>query len=328
MRLLLLLAATGRRISELVMLDAHPIVPIASSDSEDSQVAKLRYQQTKIDGAPDTIFVDQEVVEIIAEQQRWLRNRLAANGCTDRPRYLFVKLQNNTRGQAHYSTARLRDQLQNLVDRAGLTDDDGSPLRLSMTHRFRHTKATSLLNAGVPLHVVQRYIGHTSPEMTMHYAQTLDATAKAEFLRYQKITRDGASATMAADDLYDLMALDTRTDRVLPNGWCTLPPARSCDKGNACLTCDLFVTDRRFLDVHESELDGLDQLIEQRQQAHRDRTGEPMTENHVWLTLRRREQGALRAIVDTLQTDATSRGSGATARAEHDANSNSVRDCN
>ena len=35
--------------------------------------------------------------------------------------------------------------------------------------------ATSLLNTGVPIHVVQRYLGHLSPAMTMHYAQTLQS---------------------------------------------------------------------------------------------------------------------------------------------------------
>lgn len=114
------------------------------------------------------------------------------------------------------------------------------------------------------------------------------------------------------------MALDSRTDRVLPNGWCTLPPARSCDKGNACLTCDLFVTDQRFLDVHRAEFDSLNQLIEQRQQAHRERTGRPMSDNHVWLTLRRREQGALRTIIDTLQTEPSARGAGAASRITQD----------
>lgn len=97
------------------------------------------------------------------------------------------------------------------------------------------------------------------------------------------------------------MALDSRTDRVLPNGWCTLPPAKSCDKGNACLTCNLFVTDERFLGVHEGEAVALDQLIDHRQAAHQQRTGQPMSENHVWLTLRRREQLALKSIVETLK---------------------------
>lgn len=34
-----------------------------------------------------------------------------------------------------------------------------------------------------------------------------------------------------------------RADRVLPNGWCMLPQKQVCSRGNACLTCDKFVTD-------------------------------------------------------------------------------------
>ena len=64
--------------------------------------------------------------------------------------------------------------------------------RVSNVHRFRHTRATSLINAGVPVHVVQRYLGHLSPRMTMHYAKTLRETHEREFLRYKKITADGA----------------------------------------------------------------------------------------------------------------------------------------
>ena len=111
------------------------------------------------------------------------------------------------------------------------------------THRFRHTAATSLLNAGVPIHVVQRYLGHLTPAMTMHYAQTLAETAEAEFLRFRKLTADARPVQADPRDLYDMLQLDSRTDRILPNGWCMLPPRQSCDRGNACLTCGKFVTD-------------------------------------------------------------------------------------
>jgi hypothetical protein len=74
------------------------------------------------------------------------------------------------------------------------------------THRFGHTRATSLLNAGVPLHVVQRYFGHLSPRMTMHYAQTLAATHEREFLRFHKITADARPLAVDPRDLYDLRA--------------------------------------------------------------------------------------------------------------------------
>ena len=92
------------------------------------------------------------------------------------------------------------------------------------------SKATSLLNAGVPIHVVQRYLGHLSPAMTMHYAQTLAETHEAEFLRYRKLTADGRDLQIGARDLYDMLQLDQRTDRILPNGWCLLPPRQSCDR--------------------------------------------------------------------------------------------------
>ena len=125
-----------------------------------------------------------------------------------------------------------------------MRDGQGRPVSLTATRRFRHTKATSLLNAGVPLHVVQRYLGHVSPTMTMHYAKTLQATPEREFLRFRKITADGRELELDPRDLYELLELDKRADRVLPNGLCLLPPRQSCDRGNACLTCDKFATDR------------------------------------------------------------------------------------
>lgn len=321
MRILLLMMATGRRVNEICRLDLEPIIPV--EHGSDEEIAKLRYQQTKIEGAPDTIFVGQEVIAIVAEQQAWLREKY---GKEIRPNYLFTRYQSNLRGEHAYKDNQLRNQFKKLVQLTDLTELDGTPLRLSQTHRFRHTKATSLINAGVALHVVQRYMGHLTPEMTMHYAQTLDSTAKAEFLRYRKVTREGTQSSLSPDDLYDLMALDKHTDRVLPNGWCTLPPAKTCGKGNACLTCDLFVTDARFLSVHEGEIVALDQLVESRQEIHRERTGQPMSENHVWLTLRRRERRALETIVDTLKRQPAAesnpiRGAGADARDapnEHD----------
>jgi hypothetical protein len=44
------------------------------------------------------------------------------------------------------------------------------------THDFRHTKATTLLNQGAPLDMVQDLLGHASPATTKtiyaHYEQT------------------------------------------------------------------------------------------------------------------------------------------------------------
>ena len=72
--------------------------------------------------------------------------------------------------------------------------------------------------------------------MTMHYAQTLQSTAEAEFLRYRKLTADARDAGIDPTDLYDMLQLGQRTDRMLPNGYCLLPPRQACGKANAPLT--------------------------------------------------------------------------------------------
>ena len=67
-------------------------------------------------------------------------------------------------------SATLHRELTELARRLGIRDSACAVVDFQRTHRFRHTRATSLLNAGVPIHVVQRYLGHLSPAMTMHYA--------------------------------------------------------------------------------------------------------------------------------------------------------------
>lgn len=306
MRIMMLQARLGRRISEILMLDPDPLLPLATAPAAapepGAMTARLRYQQTKIDGAPDTILVDAEIVAIIRAQQEWAATWLrehAAPGA--RPRYLFLGLLFNRNADRPYVSATLHRVVTELARRQDIRDSAGRLVDFQRTHRFRHTRATSLLNAGVPIHVVQRYLGHLSPAMTMHYAQTLAETHEAEFLRYRKLTADARELETGARDLYDMLQLDQRTDRILPNGWCLLPPRQSCDRGNACLTCDKFATDASFLPELQQQKDRTLHLIDQRQQAFRARTGTPMGQDNIWLQGRRREAASLAAIITTLQ---------------------------
>ncbi len=62
-----------------------------------------------------------------------------------------------------------------------IADTDLEKIRL---HDLRHSVATLMLRAGVPVHVVSEHLGHASPSITMDvYAHVLrdqrtDATAK------------------------------------------------------------------------------------------------------------------------------------------------------
>ncbi|WP_288338293.1 site-specific integrase [uncultured Gordonia sp.] len=313
-RIWLLQALTGRRASEILMLDVDPIEPIntaeppsrttrdeprtqtASDDGPRTFVAKLRYQQTKVDGVIGSIFVEQEVVDVITEQQAWIREHHPDLA----PRYLFLNLRNHRNGQVPRTYSSYGTILKKLDQLHSLTDNAGNPLRFTQTHRLRHTRATELLNDGVPFHVVQRYLGHRSPEMTARYAATLAATAEAEFLKHKKIGAYGTGLSISPADAYDLTQLDTHTDRVLPNGVCLLPPLKTCDKGNACLTCGHFATDRSHLgELERQRLVTID-LVDVRRATYRARTGRELTDDNIWITERHREIRSLDAIIEAL----------------------------
>src|SRR5699024_10892143 len=68
---------------------------------------------------------------------------------------------------------------ENIVDR------NGKVFRFH-AHAFRHTVGTKMINNGVPQHIVQKFLGHESPEMTSRYAHIFDQTMKKEFKKFQE----------------------------------------------------------------------------------------------------------------------------------------------
>lgn len=119
MRAFLLEVLTGRRINEILLMDPEPLSPLPGVQAgvehdPDAFVARLRYRQSKIAGAPDTILVEREVVNIVTEQQLWLAEHLAASNPAMAPaaRYLFIAWQSNRLGAQPYSANTLRTLLR------------------------------------------------------------------------------------------------------------------------------------------------------------------------------------------------------------------------
>jgi hypothetical protein len=81
---------------------------------------------------------------------------------------------------------------------------------------------------------------------------------------------------------------------------CLLPPLKSCDKGNACLSCGHFATDATHLAELRSQLTATEALIEQRQDQYRQRSGRDLGEDNIWVIERRREIVSLQAIISRL----------------------------
>jgi hypothetical protein len=185
-----------------------------------------------------------------------------------------------------------------------LKDAEGRRFRLSKVHRFRHTRGTTLAMMGVPLKVIQRDLGHAGPE-SAHYIALLDEDAEEAFYATKKFDARGREIEVANRDLWELMQLDRRADRILPNGWCLLPPLEECGRGNACLTCNVFGSD----ETHEPELlrqrDETVQLIEVRKAKFRERYGNEMPDENVWLRERLKELAALDMIIARIGEERT-----------------------
>jgi integrase len=69
---------------------------------------------------------------------------------------------------------RLRDYLHQVCHTLGLSIS-------IVPHQFRHTYATEMLRSGVSFPVLMKLLGHTSPQMTMHYVDVALTDLQREF---------------------------------------------------------------------------------------------------------------------------------------------------
>jgi len=81
-----------------------------------------------------------------------------------------------------------------------------------------------------------------------------------------------------------------RAKQALPNGYCGLPLVQSCPHPNACLSCENFLTDNSFRDIHRQQLTHTQTLRERAEQ----------NENVRLVALLEGDERSLRRILDGL----------------------------
>ncbi|MHB1491417.1 MAG: tyrosine-type recombinase/integrase [Cellulomonas sp.] len=293
MRMILLQVLTGRRSSEIRTCEFDCLSPVPGHVGDDDvELTRFQYAQSKIDIAPDSILVDREVTAVIEEQQTWLREQFPGI----EPHFLFMQRTGNRRGDKPYPSGTYTWMLREFSNVVAITDSKGRPVQLSHTHRFRHTKLTRLAELGLPIHVLQRYAGHATPTMSMHYIAQREEHAEQAFLATSRLKADGTRVLFSRED-HDSMHLLNRADRFLPNGGCMLPPLQTCNKGNACLTCSVFVTDETHQPSLARQLAETGELIARSTAAFHERHARAMPEDNPWLTQRRAEHAAMTRLL-------------------------------
>ena len=115
-----------------------------------------------------------------------------------------------------------------------------------------------------------------------------------------RLKADGTRVLSSRED-HDSLHLLNRADRFLPRGGCMLPPLQTCNKGNACLTCSVFVTDETHQPSLVRQLTETEELIAGSTAAFQERHARLMPEDNPWLAQRRAEHAALTRLLAAIQ---------------------------
>ncbi len=143
----------------------------------------------------------------------------------------------------------IRMLITRAVGRAGLTEADGSPLRLT-PHDFRRLFATEAVNSGLPIHIAARLLGHLDLNTTSAYVAvypTAVFAAYREFIDHRRAQRpdeeyrEPSPAELAEFEQHFL----TRRNEL---GRCDRPYATDCAHEHACIRCPFQRVDPERLD--------------------------------------------------------------------------------
>ncbi|MFN6558613.1 MAG: tyrosine-type recombinase/integrase [Nostoc sp. ChiSLP01] len=260
-RMVLVLQECGMRISELVNLSFDCLLQDKSGDWF------LKYYQFKMK-KEITIPISREVVRVIQEQQRYIRKHFTQEEFN----YLFCAnvgaVRPNFIPSPHVMMRKtLPNHLNRLAKRRNICDNSGN-LWHFQNHQFRHTVGTRMINNGVPQHIVQRYLGHESADMTAVYAHIHDQTMKEEIAKFQgkivNISGQVVEPNNIEADVTDLQWFKRNIQaQALPNGSCALPTiSQGCPHANSCLTCTHFRTTDLYLQEHKQQLEQTNQIIQ------------------------------------------------------------------
>ena len=149
---LLLLRYTGMRIGEMRALPLNAMEP-AGPDTFSLRVPVGKTYAERL------IPIDERTVEVIRRiiaQRACLRKKGIPRRCA---RYLMVSPYGNHMNESNYQIY-IKDLTAHL-----------DPTERITCHRLRHTYATEMARAGMPVPALMKLLGHKTPKMTMRYVE-------------------------------------------------------------------------------------------------------------------------------------------------------------
>jgi integrase len=213
--------------------------------------------------------ISDEIASIVVAQRELVKKHSEE----DNPeRYLFLAPTRKRKGRPPLSQ-KIQGALNRLATACEITDENGTIFHFK-NHAFRHTKAVELINAGMSLLHVQKWLAHLTPEMTLVYARLFDSTRRKEWEQAfakgaVRIDTEGSPKMVNAEQLGNEQEIEWEhirhnLDAVrLADGYCFKPKKANCPtQDSPCYTCRHFCTTPDFLPQFEKQERELHELIE------------------------------------------------------------------
>ncbi len=260
----IVLRATGMRISDVLTMRYSKCLELVNGGWY--VVADLSKTKTINHRIPIT-----EEVAIVIKGQVEIAKNLFQSGINPN-KFLFVSTSPERMGRPPSSRNISRVFNKLAVDRK-IVDEEGNVFHFR-NHAFRHTKAVELINNGMNLLHVQKWLGHETPEMTLKYAKLLDTTMRKS---WEQVVKSGLFRVSISDgkleelepstennDLIEWEYIRKNLDAVrIPLGYCFKPDKVQCNHQlNPCLTCSNMCTSPEFTHEFEIEIDETKKQIE------------------------------------------------------------------
>jgi len=252
----ILLRASGWRISDILNLRYDKCLDRTSQGWYlCGDIVKTQVLNHRVPITDEVAIIVQAVVEEIKEKSTPDNNP---------NKLLFVRFDGKRKGRCPTSKV-IQSAVNRLSEQQHIVDDQGHIFHFG-NHAFRHTKAVELINNGMSLVHVQKWLAHVSPEMTRRYAEILDTTMRKswETATKQGLFRIDGSGKPTKIDITDLQNEDlveweyirSNLDAVrMPLGYCMKPKKQECHTQLIpCLTCRNLCTTPDFIPQYELEI--------------------------------------------------------------------------
>lgn len=262
--IVILLRASGWRISDILNLKYNTCLDRTIQGWYlCGDIPKTQVLNHKVPITNEVAAIIQSVVQKVKEK----------SSSDNNPNHLlFVRFEGMRKGRCMMSSV-IQEAINRLARDHNIVDDQGNIFHFG-NHAFRHTKAVELINNGMSLLHVQKWLAHASPEMTRRYAEILDTTMRRSWEEATKqglfrIDKSGKHTEIDItdvqnEDLVEWEYIRSNLDAVrMPLGYCMKPKKQECHTQLIpCLTCRNLCTTPDFIPQYELEIQETIAMIE------------------------------------------------------------------